>query len=215
MLKAKSPEYVQDTDLIDFHSEKAGVVFPSEAKPWVKQGGKIKRHTTSAETHLLYKLTKEMGPGNYADIGSMHGGSACTIGQGLEDAGCGHVYCVDFFGTGPGWCPGSSAAPQNIKNYFSENFTKAKVEICAGTTEHYGRLINIPFNGIFIDADHTFKSCKQDFELWSSKVIIGGWVAFHDRQFVEVQRFLRELDGNKDWKHERTVFTTEVFRRVR
>ncbi len=37
-----------------------------------------------------------------------------------------------------------------------------------------------PFDFIFIDGDHSYEACKQDFEDWYPLLSSGGFVAFHD-----------------------------------
>lgn len=56
---------------------------------------------------------------------------------------------------------------------------------------------------LHIDADHSYESVKQDFELWSPFVRPGGVVLFHDINIPNfgVRKFFDELQGRKD-KHD-------------
>ena len=33
---------------------------------------------------------------------------------------------------------------------------------------------------MFIDGDHSIEGCKSDFDLYSPKIVPGGFIAFHD-----------------------------------
>ena len=204
-------KYKRDPNLLDFKTEKARDVFPKDEKPWAKC--KLKRHTSSAESHLLYKLVKEGGPGNYADVGCLFGGSTSSLGHGLEAGNhTGTIYAVDYFGTGPENDPGSLTAPAGITKYFEETFTKAKVVICAGTSIEWANRLDIRFNGVFIDADHCYESCKKDIEAWGPKIEKGGFFVFHDTNFLGVAKALEEMNKNM-WAFERQVFSIKLFRR--
>ena len=204
--------YARDPNLLDFATEKARDVFPNEERPWTKCP--LKKHTSSAETHLLFKLAKEGGPGNYADVGSLFGGSTATLGHGVAASGNpGTIYSVDYFGTGPGNDPGVASAPENIKRYFKTMLPSVPVVICPGDSATWGKRFNLEFSGVFIDADHSYESCKADVLAWGPKVKIGGWIAFHDTNFTGVDAVVKQLDL-KVWKFERQVFSIKVFRRL-
>lgn len=207
----KDTIFERDTDLLDFASEKKRDVFGIEPTPWDKVT--LRKHTTSAESHLLYKLAKEQGPGNYADLGCLYGGSAATIAHGLEEAGGGFIYCVDYFGTGPWQDPGVTGAPDLINDYFTKTFKQVKHQICAGPTADWSSRLQVPLQGIFIDAGHDYENCKRDWELWNSKVVPGGWVAFHDTNFTGVNKVLNEIDLSK-WQFIRQVFSIKVYRKI-
>lgn len=204
-------KYARDANLLDFKTEKVRDVYRNEAKPWAKC--KIKRHTTSAESHLLYKLAKEAGPGDYADVGCLYGGSTSSLGHGLEAGGhTGTIYAVDYFGTGPSNDPGVKTAPDVIKKYFSDTFKDINVVICAGPSTEWAKKLNVKLNGAFIDADHCYESCKADIEAWEPKIKKNGFFAFHDTNFLGVDKALSELDTNI-WKFEQHIFSIKVFRR--
>ena len=205
-------KYKRDPNLLDFKTEKVRDVFPKEEKPWTKC--KLKRHTTSAESHLLYKLAKDGGPGNYADVGCLFGGSTSSFGHGLEAGGhTGTIYAVDYFGTGPENDPGVLAAPVAIEKYFLDTFKKATVKICIGTSVDWSQKLDIKFNGVFIDADHCYEHCSQDIAAWGPKIEKGGFMCFHDTNFLGVDKAIKELDP-KIWRFEQHIFSIKVFRRL-
>ena len=79
------------------------------------------------------------------------------------------------------------------------------------------------FDLIFVDADHAYKSVKQDWADWSTKLKPGGRIALHDSQPMAGRcpetsgpvRLVREL-GTKPpgLELERTQDTISVYRRV-
>lgn len=47
---------------------------------------------------------------------------------------------------------------------------------------------------VYIDADHSYHGCKRDIAAWYPKLMVGGYIAFHDFQQVQygVNRAVRE-----------------------
>jgi len=79
------------------------------------------------------------------------------------------------------------------------------------------------FDLIFIDADHAYKSIKQDWADWNGKLRPGGRIALHDSQPVPGRcpetsgpvRLVRELGSNPPgFELECTQDTITVYRRV-
>lgn len=63
----------------------------------------------------------------------------------------------------------------NLKRFLSTG----KVEVRKG----FSNQLNDEFKKIdflFIDGDHSIKGCKEDYDLYSPKVVKGGYIAFHD-----------------------------------
>lgn len=48
------------------------------------------------------------------------------------------------------------------------------------TTEAAKRIDDGSLDLVFIDADHSYKGCKEDIAAWESKVKVGGWISGHD-----------------------------------
>lgn len=55
-----------------------------------------------------------------------------------------------------------------------------------------------PVDLVFIDADHTYESCKADFLAWDPFLKVGGYMVFHDNHpiiFPGVVKVLAEVDA--------------------
>ncbi len=59
---------------------------------------------------------------------------------------------------------------------------------------------NLPIKVLFIDGDHSYKGCKDDWENFSPFVVKGGWVFFHDCDETSpgVVQLFDEIEGWKD-----------------
>lgn len=75
------------------------------------------------------------------------------------------------------------------------------------TVEVVKQVLEGPIDFLFIDAGHNYAEVKQDYDMWSSLVRLGGWIAFHDIDpkhvapwLCQVPRFWAELNGHKtEW----------------
>ena len=131
-----------------------------------------------------------------ANLGVFRGSTTAAIAQGIKDAGGGKVYGIDLFETAPML---KNLTIDQLKIVFENRGIEEYVEFCKGFTADWAeRLKHIKFHFIFIDADHHYESCLQDFKLWSPLVAENGLLAFHDTSFSTVDRVIREeLD---DWE---------------
>jgi predicted O-methyltransferase YrrM len=172
--------------------------------PWQKFG-------SSGERHLIYRLARDLGSGNYGDIGVLRGTSTVCMAYGLQDSNStGTIYSVDFFGSVKGSDNGH--IPEQIKTHFIDNKLRASLEICKGDSSTVGKSLDIPFKMVFIDGDHTYDGCKKDFDAWGRLIQKGGVVAFHDTNFDTVDTVINEMDKTK-WEFLYHIYTTRAFRR--
>lgn len=65
---------------------------------------------------------------------------------------------------------------------------------------------DLPINVLFIDGDHSYGGCKDDWENFSPFVVEGGWVLFHDCDATSpgVVQVFQEIDGKK-WKKSKST----------
>lgn len=120
------------------------------------------------------------------EIGSWQGKSTYCIGRGLKS---GNIFCIDPFNA-DGGMDVRSQEEYNYKGHnkdllllFLNNMEKDKVIEKVVVRQGYSRQFPADFekiNFLFIDGDHSQEGCTLDFELYSKKVVKGGFIAFHD-----------------------------------
>lgn len=147
---------------------------------------KINGWLSSREATGLYKVAQEL-PKNavVVEIGSWQGKSTFCILSGLKS---GKVYAIDPFNASGGedWNEGEyqqKATGIDLLETFKSNVGKfiraGKVEIRQGFSNQFSdEFGQIDF--LFIDGDHSINGCLEDYNLYSSKVVKGGFIAFHD-----------------------------------
>ena len=143
--------------------------------------------TSYYELLYLYDVSTIIEGNLIVELGCYKGFSATALAMGLRDSGLrGKVYTVDLYDN-----------PKNkisaVKNFHKYNIEKY-VEICHGSSKDYSKkLSHILFDFIFIDADHSYESCKEDFECWSPLLKNNGLISFHDCHLNSVNQVLEEI----------------------
>ncbi len=181
-------------------------VYSYEAKPWGEPPYPHRSRHGSIEIHYLYRTVLRLGGGNVANLGTYRGSTASAMAHGVKEAGGGKVYTVDLHNVN------GAMSVKQLQKVFDERGMSEYVEFCKGYTHEWAkRLQHLSFNFVFIDADHHYESCLQDFQLWSPLVSPGGEIAFHDVDINTVDRVINEeLD---DWELVEHVFKIKTFRR--
>ena len=74
-----------------------------------------------------------------------------------------------------------------------------------------------PFSFVFIDGNHGYKSVRQDFDLWSQRLIAGGVLAFHDSdtKMPGPRRVIAEVQERDDYEYISLVEQLTSFRKTR
>jgi predicted O-methyltransferase YrrM len=182
-------------------------VYRQEAKPWGEPPYPHRSRHASVELHYLYRTALQLG-GNVANLGTYRGSTASAMAHGIKDAGGGKVYTVDLHDENGAY------SIEQLRPVFEGRGLGDYVEFCKGYTHQWAkRLGDKSFNLLFIDADHHYESCLQDFKLWSPLVSPAGIVAFHDVDINTVDRVIRE--ELKDWEQIDHVFKIKSFRRMK
>ena len=182
-------------------------IWKDEDKPWTRPVYPHKSQHSSIESHYLYRNVLELGSGNYANLGVFRGGSTDCIAQGLKKLGGGQLYAVDLFQKVNG-----AENVEDLIEIFKDRGTYEYTTFCEGYTHEWPeRLKHLQFKFIFIDADHYYETCKQDFDLWSPLLEPDGVVAFHDVDFNTVDAFLRTEMG--DWELVDHVYRIKSYRK--
>ena len=155
-------------------------------------GGLLSR----VEANFLYDTPARIGEGFYGDLGTFHGrSSACMAGGMLDNTVKAHIITVDSYdGRGiKGRFRKCLRTPESTRNNLKEKGLDSYVTIVKGVTAEVAKdFQDKEFVFIFIDADHSYKGCKADFEAWSSLVKSGGEVAFHDANKETVNLVVNE-----------------------
>ena len=182
-------------------------VWSHEDKPWGDPQYPHKSQHSSIESHYLYRNVLKLGVGNYANLGVFRGGSTDCIAQGLKKLGGGQIYAVDLFQKING-----AENVEDLIDIFKDRGTDKYTTFCEGYTHDWpARLKHLQFKFIFIDADHYYETCKQDFDLWSPLLEPEGVIAFHDVDFNTVNKFLEDELG--DWELVDHVYRIKSFRK--
>ena len=177
-----------------------------------------------ADGYLLYRLARDGdGQGAIVEIGSWMGLSTAWLAAGSKAAGRELVHAVDVFDGGP-----MLKDQDIIKNEgttyhrFVENleslglFDQVKpivAESAAAARQWTSGAIRL----LFIDGDHRYPAVRQDFDLWTPHVAVGGYVVLDDaiEHYPGVLQLIREiLADDKQWRHQRRGVATETFRKV-
>lgn len=157
----------------------------------------FKAQLTSSEIHWIYETTKAQGKGNFAHLGVAWGASVWINHIACPDS---IIYAVDLW---------SDYVLNQDKNKLIE--LCKNVITCEGSTEQWGKDLNVPFKFVFIDADHSYNFVKQDWELWSPKVEVGGVVGFHDSDMDGVRRVCNEI--REGWQEIEGMHSIRAFRK--
>jgi len=175
-------------------------------KPYIKYPSRKRTMHGSVEAAYFYTRPQELGDGNYANLGVFRGFSTSCFAWGLDKIkGKGKVYGVDLF---------NFITPEELRKNFKDCSIEQYLEICKGYTHEWPeRLKDVRFKFIFIDADHHYETCKQDFELWSPLLEEGGQIAFHDTDISCVDRVIKELGS--EWEQVDHYFSTKSFKRIK
>ena len=182
-------------------------IWASHEKPY--QVILAKTALTSSEAHCIYDAVKRLGSGNYANLGVAAGRSTGCIAWGLKyNNHVGKVYAVDLFN----WAH-EKYQIVGLKKTLSSVIEY--IEFCQGYTHDWGaKLKNLKFKFIFIDADHNYETCKEDWKLWSPLVEVGGEIAFHDTHMNTVDRVIKEIDYS-EWEQINHIFTLKLFKKIK
>ena len=151
---------------------------------------RIFSHLTKDEKKKLYELSKSVSDGICLEIGSYIGASACFISAGLKN---GKIICIDSWAN-----DAMSEGKRRTLEEFINNTNKYKDKIIkiqgystnvVDQVKCYTDKIDL----LFIDADHSYEGCKNDWESYKGFLKSGSIVVFHDYGWAEgVQKVVHE-----------------------
>ncbi len=203
---------------------------------------KIEGWCPEPQARKLYELALRKSEGDVVEVGSWKGRSAVMIGAGVGAAGQGKMFTVDAgVGVDQWGAEGnrreSRRALNNGIQQFKADVSKrigvdshsvltANMELAglsdlvenikAWSTEAVERFADNSLSMLYIDGSHLYEGVKEDFEVWSSKVVVGGVVAFDDSvHHVGVARLMGEIANLPEWTLESApVANLTWFRKV-
>jgi predicted O-methyltransferase YrrM len=158
-----------------------------------KKEGNIVTHLTIDEKIVLHKIAKGIVAEQpfAVEIGSYTGASACYIAAGLKREG--KILCIDTWEN-----DSMSEGKRNTLNEFISNTKKYEAKIVQ-IIGYSSDVINVVKNTtqeidlLFIDGDHSFESCKRDWDLYSPMVRKSGYIVFHDSGWADgVKKVIEE-----------------------
>lgn len=132
-----------------------------------------------------YRRIAELLPNNgtIIELGTWKGRSICSIAEQIKKKNL-SIILVDTFQGTPGEAAHQNAKNENLQEVLVSSLKKYGVydraKILAMTTDEASKLVKDKADLIFIDADHSYESVKQDIKNWRPKVRKGGILAGHD-----------------------------------
>ena len=184
----------------------------------------VKGWLSPVEGYLLYRLARDgEGQGAIVEIGSWMGRSTAWLAAGSKAAGREHVHAVDVFDGGPMLKELEVIRKEGTTyHHFTENLERLGLfdhvePIVAESSAAAQGWTKGAIRLLFIDGDHRYPAVRQDFDLWSSHVVVGGFVVLDDAidTYPGVLQLLQEiLADKKHWRHELRVGKTETLRKV-
>jgi len=142
---------------------------------------------TDQEAIGLYSTARRLPRhATVVEIGSWQGKSTYCLAKGLAS---GSVYAIDPFNADTAPEDSSRAlyiekkGDKDLLVSFRNNMEALDVIEKIIIKHGYSYQFHEDFNRInllFIDGDHTIKGCSADFDLYASKIVPGGFIAFHD-----------------------------------
>lgn len=187
-------------------------IWAGTEKPWAAYKGRIQ--LVSAECAYLYDVGKNLGSGNYANLGTFRGGSAACIAHGLRHSKSdGKIYCVDLW-RGPG--SKGTDLEEMQRNFQADDIDKYAI-YCKGFIHEWSeKLKDLEFNFVFLDGEHSYENAERDFNAWFPLIKRGGVIAFHDCHFLSIDTFLKEqVETRTDLEELEGYYRIRQFRKIK
>lgn len=164
---------------------------------------------TIGDEKALISFIKDKKLDTVIDLGTFMGRSAAIFSQHVNK-----VITIDIFEDidlldnikNKKWYYGFYTRNPHPYETIKDNLAMFKNVECikAKTYEYANSILDNSIDLIFIDADHTYEGCKQDFDSWFSKVKQSKYIMFHDSHkdsiWKDIVKFMNELKMRKDIK---------------
>ncbi|MCZ7621572.1 MULTISPECIES: class I SAM-dependent methyltransferase [Candidatus Kuenenia] len=150
----------------------------------------IVTHLTEDEKLVLYNLSKKLENGMVmVEVGSYLGASACFLAWGCSKK-TNIFYCIDTWEN-----DSMTEGKRDTYNEFIFNTKDFKdlIKPLRGNSVDVAKTFQGEINLLFIDGDHSYESCLQDWVSWEPFLDRNAIVVFHDIGWAEgVQRVVQE-----------------------
>lgn len=141
----------------------------------------IVSHLSNDEKLVLYLLTLKLKrPTVAVEIGSFLGASACFLALGLSRKG--RLYCVDTWNNDAMDQPQRDTFDEFMQN--ARNFRKEIVPL-RGTSADISKKFDLKIDFLFVDGDHSYDACLEDWLSWRRLLVPNAVVVFHDVGWAE------------------------------
>ncbi len=158
----------------------------------VKQSkyNKIFTHCKEEEKSILFQLSKSLDEKKImVEIGSYLGSSSCFLAWGACKK-ANTLFCIDTWE--------NDAMTEGTRDTYSEFLSNTKdfenfIKPLRGNSIDIARTFKEKIDLLFIDGDHSYEGCYQDWIAWSALLNTGAVVIFHDIGWAEgVQKVINE-----------------------
>jgi len=130
------------------------------------------------EAACLWKWVGRIPPKTkIVEIGRAEGGSTVLIGSARKDQGT-KIVSIDLY-----------PVDDEQLTALLDELGLENIEVIVADSQSFDAMSVGDVGLVFIDADHTYKGVKQDFENWLPAVVSGGLVVFHDVREAGMQNY--------------------------
>jgi predicted O-methyltransferase YrrM len=176
------------------------------------------------EGYLLYRLARDAdGQGAIVEIGSWMGLSTAWLAAGSKAAGRERVHAVDVFDGGPMLKDLAVIRNEGTTYHrFTENLEGLGLfdyvePVIAESSAAARQWTRGAIRLLFIDGDHGYAAVKQDFDLWSPHVAVGGLIVLDDasEQYPGVVQLFNETVADRQhWQPVLRAGKTQTIRKI-
>lgn len=140
--------------------------------------------------NLLYNLVRLTRPKTIVEIGTFKGYSAICLAQGLEDNKHGLLYTID------------PVEQQIVHQAIKKSNLGQRVSYIIGSSFEIIPYLNLrQIDLVFIDGNHGYVNCREDFDLVKDLIPQNGLIVFHDTIALEgPRRVIKEIQEEKKFE---------------
>lgn len=167
------------------------------------------------EADTLQILANSISNGAIVEIGSWKGLSTIKLGSGTKSGYNQTVYAIDTFTGSPehkekyGTIETYTEFMENIKDAYLDDVIVPIRKTSEEAFKEFEREVGM----LFIDGDHSYEMVKKDYDMWSTLLVSGGVLAFHDNNWEGPARVIEEVRNNGLYEEIGTAKTLTYFKK--